>query len=139
MVEMLRKKLEATAEAFSDERVRWLIGKSRELIASSAIDEKTLDNIIRMLIKDEIEIHLILAELKGRGPLTDKEIAEAIDLPDGKVRDHLKVLRFLNEVSVVEGKEDQPLYTLSPIMAEERRRCPCEALVKALLRDKKFW
>ncbi len=27
--EMLRKRLEAAVEAFSDERVRWLIGKSR--------------------------------------------------------------------------------------------------------------
>lgn len=138
MVKMLRKKLEATAEAFSDERVRWLIGKSRELITSGAIDEETLDNIIHMLIKDEMEIHLILAELKERAPLTDKEIAEAIDLPEWKVREHLEVLRFLNEVSVVGEKENSPLYAISHIMAEERRICPCEPLVRALLKGGKF-
>lgn len=127
---ILGRKLEAAVEAFSDERVRWLIGKKRELVASGIIDEKTLDSIIRTLIGDEIEIHLILSEIRQKGPLTSEEVAGATNLAGEKVGNHLKVLRFLNEVSVVKGREGEFLYGIHPTMEEERRRCPCEALIK---------
>ena len=133
---MLRKKLEAAIEAFSDERVRWLVGKSKELITSGVVDEETLDGIIRSFINDEVERHLILGELKKRAPLTDREIAESINLPEERVKDHLKTLRFSNEVSVVGEKENRPLYAISEVLTEERRRCPCEALVKVFLEGK---
>jgi predicted CopG family antitoxin len=130
---VLRKKLDATKEAFTDDRVRWLIGKKRQLLESGATSEETLNKIIHELMKDEVERHLILAEIEREESLSAEKIAELIDLPSEKVRDHLKVLRFLNEVSVKEVREGVASYSTSPILKEERRRCPCEALIDALL------
>lgn len=129
----MEKKLKTLIDAFQDERVRWMIGQSRNLLSSEVIEEEKLDEIIHGLIRNEIEIHSVLRELEKDSPSSKKELAEATDLPEERVQEHLRVLTFLNEVSEVECDREVPCYELSPIMEEERRRCPCEALVRELL------
>jgi len=135
MTEMLRKKINAAIDAFSDERIRWFMGKSRHFIDSGIIDEKTLDGIVYKLILDEIERHLILREIENSGNLTVKELEKLTGMSAEKIREHIKVLVFLDEVSLVGEKEGEPSYALSPSMKEERRRCPCETVIKLLLKE----
>ena len=134
--EGLRKKLQAAIEAFRDERIRWFIGKSRMLVDSGLISLEKMDELVRYLMRDEIERHLIMHELEG-GPLTADELAERTGIDLGRVEEHLKVLRVVGEVLISGEREGRTLYAIKkPVeeLMEERRICPCETVVALLHR-----
>ena len=135
--EKLRKKIQATIDAFKDERIRWFVGRSRSLLDSGLVSLEKLDEAIRLLMRDEIERHLIMRELEANGPLTVKEIAERTGLELNKVEEHVKVLCFVGNVISSGQKGSEVAYALkAPVdeMMEERRTCPCEAVITLLHR-----
>lgn len=133
MGEEIKRKLEAAIEAFSDERVRWFLGMSRKLVDSDLVTDEWLEEIVHDLIQNELEIHLILSALEKEGLLTEEEIAEKTKLSRDRVSEHIKVLLFLNEI-VAGEKGGNKAFEISPILKEDRRRCPCEALIRHLLK-----
>ncbi len=105
-----QKKLEALIEAFSGERVRWIIGRRRDILESGEVDEERLNATIRSIIKDEMERSLIMLELKRGEPLTIREISERTGLPERNVINHLIALKWRRSVAVVGERGDEYLF-----------------------------
>ena len=61
----IMKRLRAAEEAFSNERLRWVIGRRRIILETGEVDEKRLDETISKIAEDEIKRHLIILELKS--------------------------------------------------------------------------
>ena len=140
--EELRKKLEAAIDAFRDERIRWFVGKSRELVDKGLITLEKMDELVRYLLRDEIERHLIMREIEKNGPLTVGEIADRTGISPERVEEHVKVLCVVGELLPSGEREGQTTYVLkAPVeeMMEERRVCPCETVVALLNRVLGLW
>jgi len=102
-----RKMFEAALSVMSDERVKWIIGQTKSIAASGKLSPEELDELVKKIISDEIERWLILNELKEKGPLTVKELSEALNMPENKVVKHLiALLSLYRRVSIVGVKED---------------------------------
>ena len=139
--ERLRKRLQAAIDAFKDERIRWFIGRSRALVDSGLIGLDKMDQLVRYLMRDEIERHLILRELEENGPLTAPELSERTGVELDRVREHLNVMCVVGEV-LRQGSEGEPSFSLAaPLreIMEERRICPCETVVALLHRLLGLW
>lgn len=113
MSENLRKKLEAAIGALGDNRLRWLISREEDILASGKVDRARFKSIVDGILKDEIDRWLILKEFEGRGPLTIKELSGATGLPELRVVNHIIALRWLRRVSTAGKKDDLYLYALS--------------------------
>ncbi|RLI10805.1 hypothetical protein DRO33_05245 [Candidatus Bathyarchaeota archaeon] len=138
----LRKRLQAAIDAFKDERIRWFVGKSRALVDSGLISLEKMDQLVRYLMRDEMERHLILRELEADGPLTARELSERTGVELEKVREHLHVMCVVGEVVRQGEKGGEPAFALAaPLreIMEERRICPCETVVALLHRLIGLW
>ena len=107
------KKLEATIGALGDNRIRWLISRREDILASGKVDRARLKHIVDGILKDEIERWLILKEFESQGPLTVQELSGATGLAESAVVNHIMALRWLRRVSTVGRKDDLYLYALS--------------------------
>ena len=139
--EELRKRIQAAIDAFRDERIRWFVGRSRALVDSGLIALDKMDKLVRYLMRDEIERHLILRELEEDGPLTAPELSKRTGVDLEKVREHLTVMCIVGEV-LKQGEEGEPTFALAaPLreIMEERRICPCETVVALLHRLLGLW
>jgi len=114
--ERLMKMLEAAIGVVGDERVRWLIGRSKDILSSGKIDEPRLESLMRDVLKTETERWLLIRELQGRSPLTIEELTEATDVAMRDVVSHVMALQGLRRVRAVGEKDHQYLYTLSEEM-----------------------
>ena len=140
--EALRKRLQAAIDAFRDERIRWFVGKSRALVDSGLISLEKMDELVRYLMRDEIERHLILRELEASGPLTTAELAKRTGLPLEKVEEHVKVMCVAGVVTPSGEKGGQQAFAITmPVdeMFKERRICPCETVIALLHRILNLW
>jgi len=106
----IMKRLRAAEEAFSNERLRWVIGRRRIILETGEVDEKRLDETISKIAEDEIKRHLIILELKSSGPLTISEISERTGLPVSEVLNHIIALKWRRAVDVVGEKGDEYLF-----------------------------
>jgi DNA-binding transcriptional ArsR family regulator len=105
--ELLAKKTDAAIEAFKTERLRWVMGLSQ---VGPKIDERKYREISGNIMKDEIERQLILNELKQRGPLTIKELAETTKILPKEILRHMIALRKAGAISETGVKGDGYLY-----------------------------
>jgi len=140
--EGLRKRLQAAIDAFRDERIRWFIGRSRSLVDSGLISLEKMDELVRYLMRDEVERHLILRELEASGPLTLPELAKRSGLPLERVEEHVHVMCVAGVVLPSGEREGQPAYAIvMPVdeMFKERRICPCETVIALLHRLLGLW
>ena len=113
MSENLRKKLKAAIGALNDNRLRWLISREKDVLASGKVDRASFKSILDGILKDEIDRWLILKELEGRGPLTIKELSRATGLAESAIVNHMIALRWLRRISTAGKKDDLYLYALS--------------------------
>jgi len=109
----LRKKLEAAAGLLGDIRMRWLIGRSQALLESRSISEEELEQLLRSVMREELERWLIMKELEKRGPLTVKDILKATDLPEQTTVKHILALMRFGRITITDEKEEGYLYDLS--------------------------
>ncbi len=91
-----RKRLEAAERVVRGDRVRWLIGKRKELVETGNVFGKTLtdtrfDHLMQDIARAELERELIVMELE-RGERTMDELVEATGVERGAVFKHILML-----------------------------------------------
>ena len=102
-------KVEAAAEAFSSERLRWLIGKGDVLVERGELTKERLEELMEQTISEEINRSIILQELEGR-LATITEIAKATKLEKGFILENLLALMKWNQVAIVGDKNREYIY-----------------------------
>ncbi|RLI06665.1 hypothetical protein DRO32_05260, partial [Candidatus Bathyarchaeota archaeon] len=140
--EELRRKLRVAIDAFRDERIRWFVGKSRDLVDSGLISLDKMDELVRYLLRDEMERHAIMREIEESGPLTASELAEKTGISLERVEEHVRVLCVVGELLPAGEKGGSVAYALKAPVEEimsERRICPCETVVALLNRVLGLW
>lgn len=120
MSETLRRKLDAAIGAFRDERLRWLVGRSEEMVLSGKMSREEFEDKVNGILRTEIERWQILNELK-KGPQTIETLSKNLGLTHRRILEHMIAMRWLGRVSVVEEEGDWYLYaaTGGPEMTPE--------------------
>ena len=108
--EALRRKLDAATGAFKDERLRWLVGRSEEMVLSGKMSREEFEDRVNGILQTEIERWLILNELKSKGPQTIEALSKTLGLTHRRILEHMIAMRWLGRVSVVEEEGDWYLY-----------------------------
>jgi len=102
----LRARLRAAREAFSSERVRWLLGRSRHIAEVGKLTPEEAKELITNILKEELERGRILSELKENGPLTVPELSERTGLPKQRLMWHLICMMKDGRVAIWGKKGD---------------------------------
>lgn len=106
----LQKKTDAAIEAFKTERLRWVLGTSQ---VGPKIDEEKFHAAADKIMEDEIERQMILNEMKERGPLTIKKLAETTGIDSKEILRHIIALRKIGVISEAGEKGDGYLYKIA--------------------------
>jgi hypothetical protein len=107
-------KAEAAAAAFSDERLRWLIGKGDVLVQRGELTEDRLKELLEKTVRDEIERNYIMIQL-DEGPATVSEIAKSTRMEKHNVLAHLLALMKWNRVAITGEEKREYLYSRKTI------------------------
>ncbi len=107
--EKLKRRTDASVEAFKSFRLRWVTGRSK---VKMEIDEAKYQKVVDSIMKDEIERHMIIGAIKEKGPLTIGEMSKLTDIQPSRMVQHLVALRRNGVVSESGEKDRQYLYTL---------------------------
>ncbi len=103
------EKLNAMYEAFSDERLRWLIGKGDLLVQKNELDNNRLEELISNTVRQEFERHLILGAFDGE-ERTISDISKLTQLPSDEVFNNIIALTKWNKITVTRQKGNEYLY-----------------------------
>lgn len=95
----MKKRLDAMILSFSDERLRWLIGKGKSLVDQGKMTLEEYETVLKDILQTEMERKMIVNELKS-SPLTVSEISSRSELPPKQVFKHLIALRRENIVAI---------------------------------------
>jgi len=104
------QEIEAAIEAYKRQRLRWIFGVSQ---TEAKLDEEKYRAAVDTVMKDEIERQMIIRAIKQRGPLTIREISDAITISPDRILRHIIALRKTGVVSEAGEKEDGYLYAVS--------------------------
>ncbi|MGY5865145.1 MAG: hypothetical protein RTV41_11135 [Candidatus Thorarchaeota archaeon] len=108
------EKVEATAEAFSNERLRWLIGKGDVLVQKGELTPERLQDLMEQTVKEEIDRSHILREMRD-GPATITELAKATKMEKDYILDNLLALIKWNQVEIVGDENREYIYARKEI------------------------
>jgi len=103
------RKLEAAERVLRGERLRWLLGKKKELVASGNVFGKTMtdiryDRLLSEVSHTELERELIMMELE-KCPRGVPEVAKATGIPGPAVFRHIVMLMKARRVEA-RGEKD---------------------------------
>ena len=102
-------KLEAATDAFSNERLRWLIGKGDVLIQRGDLTPERLKELMEQTVREEIDRSHILREIRD-GPATVSEIAKATKMEKDYILENLLALIKWNQVEIVGDNNREYIY-----------------------------
>ncbi|MFW9960804.1 MAG: hypothetical protein ACFFDV_07295 [Candidatus Thorarchaeota archaeon] len=102
-------RVEAAADAFGEERLRWLIGKGDILMQKGELTEKRLNELIEKTVNEEIDRSLILRDLKD-GPATITELTKVTKMEASHILDNLIALMKWNLVEIVGTENREYIY-----------------------------
>ena len=94
------EKVEAAAEAFGNERLRWLIGKGDVLLQRGDLTPERHKQLMEQTVREEIDRSIILGEIKD-GHATITEIAKATMMEKDYILENLLALMKWNMVEIV--------------------------------------
>ncbi|NHI87971.1 MAG: hypothetical protein EAX87_00530 [Candidatus Thorarchaeota archaeon] len=103
------EKVDAAAEAFGNERLRWLIGKGDVLLQRGDLTPERLKQLMEQTVREEIDRSYILGELKD-GPATITEIAKATMMEKDYILENLLALMKWNMVEIVGEDKREYIY-----------------------------
>lgn len=103
------EKVDAAAEAFGNERLRWLIGKGDVLLQRGDLTPERLKQLMEQTVREEIDRSLILGEIKD-GPATITEIAKATMMEKDYILENLLALMKWNMVEIVGEDNREYIY-----------------------------
>lgn len=107
-------KLEAAADAFGDERLRWLIGKGDVLVQKGELTPERLEQLMEQTVREEIDRSHILREIQD-GPATITEIAKATKMEKDHILENLLALMKWNLVEIVGDENREYIYARKEI------------------------
>ncbi|MHA2026639.1 MAG: hypothetical protein ACXACG_00230 [Candidatus Thorarchaeota archaeon] len=107
-------KIEAAAEAFSNERLRWLIGKGDVLVQKGELTPERLQELMEQTVKEEIDRSHILREIQD-GPATITELAKATKMEKDYILDNLLALIKWNQVEIIGDEKREYIYARKEI------------------------
>ncbi len=104
-------RVKAMADAFSQERLRWLIGKGDVQIQRGDLTEEKFKELTKMAITEEFERNYILQHL-SHGPATVKEIAKTTKFEPHRVLWNLLAMMKWNAVEIVGDKNREYIFSM---------------------------
>jgi len=112
--EELVRRLKASSDALADDRLRWLVGREKELIEEGNVfgerlPQEEFDHVMLESIRREYEKNRILLSL-GDGALTVKEMAGRVGLSTREVLKNLVVMEGEGLVTVSHIEGSSPKY-----------------------------
>ena len=108
--EKLKRKTDATIDAFKSPRLRWVMGRSQ---IKMEVEEDKYKKAVDTIMHDEVERSLIKGALKEKGPLTVEEISKVTDLQPSVIVQHIIALRRNGAITEAGEKNRQFLYKLA--------------------------
>jgi len=108
--ESLKRKTDASIEAFKSFRLRWVTARSK---VKMEIDEQKYQKVVDSIMQDEIERYMIIGAIREKGPLTVEEISQLTELQPHRIVQHLIALRRNGAITEVGEKNRQYLYQLA--------------------------
>jgi len=108
--EKLKRKTDATIDAFKSQRLRWVMGRSQ---IKMEVEEDKYKKTVDTIMHDEVERSLIKDALKEKGPLTVEEISQVTDLQPNVIVQHMIALRRNGAIAEAGEKNRQFLYKLA--------------------------
>jgi len=108
------EKLQAAADAFADERLRWLIGKGDVLVQRGDLTPKRLEELMAQTVREEIDRAHIMKEFQD-GPATISEIAKATKMEKDYILENLLALMKWNLVEIVGDENREYIYARKEI------------------------
>jgi predicted Rossmann fold nucleotide-binding protein DprA/Smf involved in DNA uptake len=110
----LRTRLVAAREALAQERIRWLVGRERELVEDKnvfgeKVSQEEFDQLMLQTIEKEFAKRMILISI-GEDALSVREIAQRVEASPGEVLRNMVSLERDGLVSVVGIEGNSPKY-----------------------------
>jgi predicted Rossmann fold nucleotide-binding protein DprA/Smf involved in DNA uptake len=107
-------RIQAAADAFADERLRWLIGKGDILIEKGELTKERLMQLMEQTVREEIDRKRILREIQD-GPATITEIAKATKMEKDYILENLLAMMKWNLVEIVGDENREYIYARKEI------------------------
>ncbi|MFW9862449.1 MAG: hypothetical protein ACFFEX_11640 [Candidatus Thorarchaeota archaeon] len=105
-------RIQAMADAFADERLRWLIGKGDVLVQNGELTQEKFKELMEKTIQEEYERHYIMKHMSD-SPVTVSQIAKATGLEPHRVLWNILALMKWNKVEIVGEEKREYLYSKS--------------------------
>ena len=105
------ERVQAMADAFADERLRWLIGKGDVLVQNGELTQGKFKDLMKKTIHEEYTRNYILQQLK-EGPKTVAAISKATKLESDHVLWNLLAMMKWNKVEIAGEEKREYLYTI---------------------------
>ena len=105
-------RIQAMADAFADERLRWLIGKGDVLVQNGELTQEKFKELVDKTIKEEFERHYIMKQLND-GPVTVSKVSKATGLEPHRVLWNILALMKWNRVEIAGEEKREYLYAKS--------------------------
>jgi F420-non-reducing hydrogenase iron-sulfur subunit len=112
--QQLKTRLVAAKEALAQERIRWLVGRERELVENKnvfgeKVSQEEFDQLMLQTIEKEFAKRMILISI-GEDALSVREIAQRVEASPGEVLRNMVSLERDGLVSVVGIEGNSPKY-----------------------------
>lgn len=105
-------RMQAMADAFADERLRWLIGKGDVLVQNGELTQDKFKELMDKTIQEEYERHYIMKQLND-GPVSVSKIAKKTGLEPHRVLWNILALMKWNRVEIASVEKREYLYARS--------------------------
>ena len=120
--ENLRFKLRAAQREVGDFRLRWLVGRQREILEDGDAygqerSREEWDQVMERVLRDEF-IRSQIIERTAQGPASVEDMAEVIGVDSAEVFRHVQRLRYKGKVMMSGHKDQSPLYKATGVEVE---------------------
>ncbi|MFW9913616.1 MAG: hypothetical protein ACFFEU_14150 [Candidatus Thorarchaeota archaeon] len=108
------ERVQAMADAFADERLRWLMGKGDVLVQNGELTQEKFKDLIKKTVHEEYTRNYILHKLAD-GPKTVTTISKATQLESDRVLWNLLAMMKWNKVEIAGVEKREYLYTIKEV------------------------
>jgi hypothetical protein len=108
------KDVAAATDAFSGERLRWLIGKGDILVQGGKLTQRRFDELISNTVRDEVERSSIERVLTAN-PTTISSIAKETKLGKDRILWNLLAMMKWNRVEIVGEEKREYIYGIKEV------------------------
>ena len=107
-------KINAANDAFSSERLRWLVGKGDVLIQDGELKKERLDELLVKTVQEEIERSFIIKQLEDT-PKTVTDIAKATKMDKDRVLWNILALMKWNRIEITGEEKREYIYSIKEV------------------------